>query len=50
MFILHTDCQVLLFLYFPGTVMVDSQVSEMQVPLELAIKNLGYGDQACLSR
>ena len=30
--------------------MVDFQPSEMQVPLELTIKNLGQCDQACLSR
>ena len=30
--------------------MGDFQGSEMQVPLELAIKNLSQGDQACLSR
>ena len=29
--------------------MVDFQASEMQIPLDLAIKNLGQGDQACLS-
>ena len=30
--------------------MVDFLASEMQVAFELAIKNLGQGDQACLSR
>ena len=30
--------------------MVDFQGSEMQVPLELAIKDLGQRDQACLIR
>lgn len=48
--ILSTDCQVVELLYFPSTVMLDLQVAEMQVPVELAKKNLGQGDQACLSR
>ena len=48
--ILNTDCQVLVLLYFSGTVMAVLQVCEVQVPLELVMGNLGQGDQACLSR
>ena len=38
----------MVLLFFPRTVMVDFQASEMHVPLELAIQNLGPGTQACL--
>lgn len=47
--ILNTNSQVLVLVYFLGTIILDVQDSEMQVPLKLAIKHSRLRNLAWLS-